>query len=207
MTVHRPLGYTTLLYQVQSVTPSLIRDQNRDPLTGSGPSPDNKSDLSPNRLCGGSCAAFTEVFTIEPARRTHFMGVYYQTEYRLGRRGGVVCRTYTGPRAYLAIAFDLFFLLTFEFVLALVVLVMRNVWAIARDDAHGHLLPALGAVSRFPLDRLQAGALGRRRGTPIGNARSLLPNPHGRLVRKSDPGHLVLPARPRTRGLLVRETR
>ena len=54
------------------------------------------------------------------------MGVYYQTEYRLGRRGGVVCRTYTGPRAYLAIAFDLFFLLTFEFVLALVALIMRN---------------------------------------------------------------------------------
>ena len=35
-----------------------------------------------------------------------------------------------GQAPFLAIAFDLFFLLTFEFVLALVVLVMRNAWAI-----------------------------------------------------------------------------
>ena len=42
------------------------------------------------------------------------MGLYYQTEYRLGRRGGRVCRTYTGLRAFLAIAVDLGFLLTFE---------------------------------------------------------------------------------------------
>jgi hypothetical protein len=62
----------------------------------------------------------------EPARRTHFMGVYYQTEYRLCRRGGVVRRIYTGPRAFLAIAVDLFFLLTFEFALALFFLIMRN---------------------------------------------------------------------------------
>lgn len=60
------------------------------------------------------------------------MGLYYQTEYRLGRRGGVVCRRYTGLRAIVAIAFDLFFLLTFEFVLALVVLVMTNFWVIVR---------------------------------------------------------------------------
>ena len=42
------------------------------------------------------------------------MGLYYQTEYRLGRRGGRVCRRYTGIRAVLAIAIDLLFILTFD---------------------------------------------------------------------------------------------
>jgi hypothetical protein len=85
------------------------------------------------------------------------MGVYYQTEYRLGRRGGVVCRTYTGPRAYLAIAFDLFFLLTFEFVLALVFLVMRNSWVIIRtlSAAILYLLSVPFRVSRWIAYKLE----------------------------------------------------
>jgi hypothetical protein len=85
------------------------------------------------------------------------MGVYYQTEYRLGRRGGVVCRTYTGPRAFLAIAFDLFFLLTFEFVLALVVLVMRNFWVIVRAfvTAMLYLLSVPFRVSRWVACKLE----------------------------------------------------
>ena len=85
------------------------------------------------------------------------MGVYYQTEYRLGRRGGVVCRTYTGPRAYLVIAFDLFFLLTFEFVLALVVLVMRNFCVIIRTmlTAIFYLLSVPFRVSRWVAYKLE----------------------------------------------------
>ena len=54
------------------------------------------------------------------------MGLYYQTEYRLGRRGGRVCRTYTGLRAFLAIAVDLLFLLTFELIFGLLFFLVRN---------------------------------------------------------------------------------
>ena len=54
------------------------------------------------------------------------MGLYYQTEYRLGRRGGLVCRNYTGCRAFLAIAIDLFFVLTFDLLLGLVFFILRN---------------------------------------------------------------------------------
>jgi len=54
------------------------------------------------------------------------MGLYYQTEYRLGRRGGRVCRTYTGLRAFLAIAADLLFLLTFELVFGLIFYLLSN---------------------------------------------------------------------------------
>ena len=54
------------------------------------------------------------------------MGLYYQTEYRLGRRGGRVCRTYTGLRAFLAIAVDLLFLLTFELLFGLFFFLLRN---------------------------------------------------------------------------------
>jgi hypothetical protein len=88
------------------------------------------------------------------------MGVYYQTEYRLGRRGGVVRRTYTGPRAYLAIAFDLFFLLTFEFVLTLIVLVMRNLWVIVCTlfTAVFYLLSVPFRVSRWIAYKLERSA-------------------------------------------------
>ncbi len=85
------------------------------------------------------------------------MGVYYQTEYRLGRRGGVVCRTYTGPRAYLAIAFDLFFLLTFDFVLALVALIMRNFCVIVRTMLMSifYLLSVPFRVARWVASKLE----------------------------------------------------
>jgi hypothetical protein len=60
------------------------------------------------------------------------MGLYYQTEYRLGRGGGRVCRTYTGLRAFLAIAIDLVFMFTFELVLGLVFFLARNlIWVVA----------------------------------------------------------------------------
>jgi hypothetical protein len=54
------------------------------------------------------------------------MGLYYQTEYRLGRGGGKVCRTYTGLRAFLAIAIDLLFMFTFEIVFGLLFFMARN---------------------------------------------------------------------------------
>jgi hypothetical protein len=54
------------------------------------------------------------------------MGLYYETEYCLGRRRGNVCRRYTGFRAYLAIAIDLFFVLTFDLVFGLLFFVLRN---------------------------------------------------------------------------------
>jgi hypothetical protein len=58
------------------------------------------------------------------------MGLSYQTEYRLGRRCGTVRRSYTGVRAFLAIAVDLFFVLTFELVLGLLFFVLRNVFTL-----------------------------------------------------------------------------
>src|SRR5271165_6028632 len=63
------------------------------------------------------------------------MGLYYQTEYRLGRRGGRVCRNYTGFRAFLAIAIDLFFVLTFDLILGLLffalIMVLKLLKAVA----------------------------------------------------------------------------
>ncbi len=56
------------------------------------------------------------------------MGLYYQTEYRLGRRGGRVRRTYTGVRAFLAIFIDLFFVMTFELAFTLTLFVFRSIW-------------------------------------------------------------------------------
>jgi hypothetical protein len=58
--------------------------------------------------------------------RIHLMGLNYQTEYRLGRRGGRVCRTYTGLRAIMAIAIDLFFVFTFELVFGLLFFILKN---------------------------------------------------------------------------------
>jgi hypothetical protein len=43
------------------------------------------------------------------------MAIYYQTEYRMGRRGRV-CRYYTGLQALVAIFFDLTFGLAFELI-------------------------------------------------------------------------------------------
>jgi hypothetical protein len=52
------------------------------------------------------------------------MALYYQTEYRLGRRGRV-SRSYTGIRAFVAIVTDLTFGLCFELVSGLIVLALR----------------------------------------------------------------------------------
>jgi len=54
------------------------------------------------------------------------MALYYQTEYRLGRRGRV-SRSYTGVRAFLAIVTDLTFGLFFELLSGLIVLALRLV--------------------------------------------------------------------------------
>jgi hypothetical protein len=53
------------------------------------------------------------------------MGLSYQAEYRIGRRGGRVCRSYTGFRAFLAILFDLVFGTFFDALGALFALVAR----------------------------------------------------------------------------------
>jgi hypothetical protein len=54
------------------------------------------------------------------------MALYYQTEYRMGRRGRI-CRSYTGLQALAAIGIDLFFGLIFEFLLLLPGLIARVV--------------------------------------------------------------------------------
>lgn len=69
------------------------------------------------------------------------MGLYYQTEYSLGRRGGKVCRTYTGLRAFLAIAIDLLFLLTFELVLAVLFFALKNVLLLVKCVLYALTLP------------------------------------------------------------------
>src|SRR3954463_2159749 len=73
------------------------------------------------------------------------MGLYYQTEYRLGRRGGRVCRTYTGLRAFLAIAMDLAFMFTFELMFGLLFFAARNLMRIA-----GRLLLAVFYALSIP---------------------------------------------------------
>ncbi len=69
------------------------------------------------------------------------MGLYYQTEYRLGRRGGKVCRSYTGLRAFLAIAIDLLFVLTFELVFGVIFFVLKNVLTIFKGVLYALTLP------------------------------------------------------------------
>jgi len=54
------------------------------------------------------------------------MGLHYEAEYRIGRRGGRVCRSYAGFRAFLAILFDLIFGLFFDVFDAVFALVMRS---------------------------------------------------------------------------------
>ena len=53
------------------------------------------------------------------------MGLYYQTEYRLGRRGAGSAGPTPGC-AFLAIAVDLLFLLTFELLFGLFFFLLRN---------------------------------------------------------------------------------
>ncbi len=73
------------------------------------------------------------------------MGLYYQTEYRLGRRGGRVCRNYTGLRAFLAIAIDLLFILTFEFVLAVLFFALSCMRILCKGVFYTLALPFLAA--------------------------------------------------------------
>jgi hypothetical protein len=54
------------------------------------------------------------------------MALYYQTEYRLGRRGRI-SRSYTGIQAFVAILFDLVFGLAFELVTIVMGLALRLV--------------------------------------------------------------------------------
>src|SRR5271166_4315263 len=91
------------------------------------------------------------------------MGLYYQTEYRLGRRGGRVCRSYTGLRAFLAIAIDLLFLLTFELVFGVIFFVLRNVLTLLKGVLYALSLPfrAVQWVS-LRLDERTAAARTRR---------------------------------------------
>jgi hypothetical protein len=69
------------------------------------------------------------------------MGLYYQTEYRLGRRGGRVCRSYTGLRAYLAIAIDLLFVLTLELTFGVIFFVMKNFFTLFKGVLYALSLP------------------------------------------------------------------
>jgi len=69
------------------------------------------------------------------------MGLYYQTEYRLGRRGGRVCRSYTGLRAFLAIGIDLLFVLTFEIVFRVLFFVLKNTSRLFKAVLYGLSLP------------------------------------------------------------------
>jgi len=54
------------------------------------------------------------------------MGLYYHAEYRVGPRGGRVCRSYSGFRAFLAILFDLVFGSLFDVLAAVFALVTRT---------------------------------------------------------------------------------
>jgi hypothetical protein len=54
------------------------------------------------------------------------MALYYQTEYRLGKRGRI-SRSYTGIQAFVAILFDLVFGLVFELVTSVISLALRLV--------------------------------------------------------------------------------
>ncbi|MGO9462813.1 MAG: hypothetical protein ACLQIB_02005 [Isosphaeraceae bacterium] len=63
------------------------------------------------------------------------MGLYYQAEYRIGRRGGRVCHSYSGVRAFLAILFDLVFGLLFDVLAAVFAVVTRSLIRCVRFTA------------------------------------------------------------------------
>ncbi len=69
------------------------------------------------------------------------MGLYYQTEYRLGRRGGRVCRSYTGLRAFLAIAIDLLIVLTLELAFGVIFFVLKNFLTLFKGMLYALALP------------------------------------------------------------------
>jgi hypothetical protein len=64
-------------------------------------------------------------FPIRTASGRAHMAIYYQTEYRLGRRGRRVSRSYTGFQACVAILLDLIFGLAFGLVSMLVGFAIR----------------------------------------------------------------------------------
>ena len=91
------------------------------------------------------------------------MGLSYQTEYRLGRRGGTVRRNYTGLRAFLAIAADLLFLLTIELILGIVVFAWQNASWLLSGLLHALSLPFRAARwIRLKLDQQAAAVRSRR---------------------------------------------
>jgi hypothetical protein len=55
------------------------------------------------------------------------MALYYQTEYRLGRRVGKISRSYTGVHAFLAIVLDMFLGSVFGLVSIVIGLSLRAV--------------------------------------------------------------------------------
>ena len=69
------------------------------------------------------------------------MGLYYQTEYRLGRRGGRVYRNYTGLTAFVAIVIDLLFLFTFEFVFTLFFFAFKSLFILVKGVLYALSLP------------------------------------------------------------------
>jgi hypothetical protein len=56
------------------------------------------------------------------------MALYYQTEYRLGRRHGRITRSYTGFQAFFAILLDLVFGLFFELITGSIALALRLIY-------------------------------------------------------------------------------
>lgn len=91
------------------------------------------------------------------------MGLYYQTEYRLGRHGGRVCRSYTGLRAFLAIAIDLLFLLTLELVFWVISFVLKNFFTLFKGILYALSLPFRAARwVALKLDQKAAAARSRR---------------------------------------------
>ncbi len=96
------------------------------------------------------------------------MGLYYQTEYRLGRRGGRVCRSYTGLRAFLAIAIDLLFVLTFELAFGMMFFVLKNVLTLFKGVFYALSLPfRVAQWVALKLDQRAAAVRSRRRAGAI----------------------------------------
>jgi hypothetical protein len=88
------------------------------------------------------------------------MGLCYQTEYRLGARGGRICRTYTGFHAFLAIVIDLclgsiFGLIALVF--RLIGLALLACWrvAVGLGQLVAHLLVAPFRAARWVSSRME----------------------------------------------------
>jgi hypothetical protein len=104
------------------------------------------------------------------------MGLYYQTEYCIGRRGRTIRRTYAGAWAFLAIFLDLFFVMTFELVFTLLFLTLKLVFRVLTAVAYLLTLPFQAA--RWISARIEA-RLGRHQEPPRGSMAALKPAWHG----------------------------